>query len=235
MLVLNNQNHKFYMSNTLGRLARRVGRWLAVNLVVGAGLFVITGRWQDPWLWAYVLTFSLVTLYALLSIDEDLARERSRPAGPGADRRPLRLIRLIALAHLIVGSLDLRFQITQVPATLRVGGLIGMAIFFTLVFRAMRANRFFSSVVRIQHERGHRVVDRGPYAIVRHPGYAGMIVGVPLSAVALGSWLAFAFALIYAGLILRRVLFEDAYLRSHLEGYRDYAERVRYRLIPGVW
>ncbi len=159
----------------------------------------------------------------------------SGPPEPGADRVPLLWIRLSALAHLLVGALDLRFQITQVPAALRVAGLIGMAIFFTLVFRAMLSNRFFSPVVRIQRERGHRVVDRGPYAIVRHPGYAGMIVGVPVSALALGSWLAFGFALIYAGLILRRVLFEDAYLRSHLEGYRDYTERVRYRLIPGVW
>jgi protein-S-isoprenylcysteine O-methyltransferase Ste14 len=104
-----------------------------------------------------------------------------------------------------------------------------------LVFSAMLANRFFSPVVRIQKERGHRVVDRGPYAVVRHPGYVGMITSIPFSALVLGSWIGFALAAAYSILIFRRVLFEDAFLRANLEGYAAYAERVRYRLVPRVW
>jgi protein-S-isoprenylcysteine O-methyltransferase Ste14 len=99
----------------------------------------------------------------------------------------------------------------------------------------MMTNRFFSAVVRIQRDRGHRVVDQGLYGVIRHPGYAGMIPAMACSGLALGSWLAFGIGLVYAAWVLRRVLFEDAYLREHLEGYGDYAARVRYRLIPGVW
>ncbi len=223
------------MSNN-GALLKKLARWAAVNVVVGGILFALAGGWRDPWMWAYVLTFSVPCLYALLSIDEDLARERFRPPEPSADRLPLRAIRLFALAHLIIGALDAgRWHISHVPDPVRITGLIGMLVSFMVFFRAMVANRFFSAVVRIQRDRGHRVVDQGPYALVRHPGYAGMILAMPFSALALGSWLSLATALVLSALTLRRVLFEDAFLRANLEGYAAYAERVRYRLIPGVW
>ena len=102
-------------------------------------------------------------------------------------------------------------------------------------FSAWSSNRFFSSVVRIQKERGHRVVDTGPYARVRHPGYAGMILMAPFSGLALGSWISVAIALVYSALILRRVVFEDTFLRQNLEGYDAYTRRVRYRLVPGIF
>jgi len=90
-------------------------------------------------------------------------------------------------------------------------------------------------VVRIQEDRGHRLVDTGPYAVIRHPGYAGMISAIPLGALALGSWLAVAVALLYSILIWRRVRFEDRFLQENLAGYEAYTRRVRYRLVPGVW
>ncbi len=95
-----------------------------------------------------------------------------------------------------------------------------MAVTLGMFFRAMRENRFFSSVVRVQDERGHRVVDSGPYSIVRHPGYAGLIWAIPFSGLALGSWLAAAIGLLMSGMILRRVLFEDAFLNKNLDGLR---------------
>ena len=110
-----------------------------------------------------------------------------------------------------------------------------LGISVALVFRAMMVNRFFSAVIRIQKDRGHHVIDQGVYGVIRHPGYAGMIPSMPFSGLALGSWLGFAIGFVYAALMLRRVLFEDGYLRAHLEGYQEYATRVRYRLIPGVW
>jgi protein-S-isoprenylcysteine O-methyltransferase Ste14 len=110
-----------------------------------------------------------------------------------------------------------------------------MTLSALLVFHAMFSNRFFSPVVRIQAERGHRLVDTGPYSIVRHPGYAGMILLAPFSGLALGSWLSVAVALMYSGMVLRRVFFEDAFLRQHLQGYDGYVKRVRYRLVPGIF
>ena len=197
---------------------------------------LLAGRWLDPWLWSYAAAWLVTSLYGMVSIDNDLARERFRPPENGADRWWLLAVQLVALSHLIVGALDNRFHFTApVPPLLRGFALAGMAAGFLVVFRAMRENRFFSTVVRIQTERGHRVVNTGPYGIVRHPGYAGMIIAVPLSGLALGSWASAGVALIYSALIIRRVVFEDRFLRQSLEGYRGYSTRVRHRLLPGIW
>ena len=217
-------------------MAKRLGRWFSAVALIGGILVALSGRWSDPWLWTYIAIWAALGTYAMLVLDDDLARERFRPPSPGADRLSLRFIRLVALAHLIVGALDSgRWQLAPVPPSLRVAGMVGMAVSFALVFRAMRANRFFSSVVRIQDDRGHHVVDSGPYAHVRHPGYAGMIPSMPFSALALGSWAAFVVSLVYVALILRRIVFEDAFLQTHLAGYAAYARRVRYKLVPGIW
>jgi protein-S-isoprenylcysteine O-methyltransferase Ste14 len=106
---------------------------------------------------------------------------------------------------------------------------------FGLFYSAMRQNRFFSAVVRVQNDRGHHVVDQGLYSVVRHPGYAGMMLGMPFSGLALGSWRAAAIGLLLSVLIMRRVMFEDAFLQKNLVGYADYVKRVRHRVIPGVW
>jgi protein-S-isoprenylcysteine O-methyltransferase Ste14 len=100
---------------------------------------------------------------------------------------------------------------------------------------AMSVNRFFSSVVRIQNDRGHHVVDSGPYAYVRHPGYTGMLLFGATLPLALGSWWAFlpGSAIVLFG--FRRLWIEDRFLAANLPGYRDYAARVRYRLLPGIW
>jgi protein-S-isoprenylcysteine O-methyltransferase Ste14 len=217
-------------------VARRLKRWLIGITLIGGLTMVASGGWSDPWLWTYVVTWAAVSLYALLRMDDDLAKERFSPPEAGADRVSLRLVRFIAFAHVLLGALDTgRLHLTSVPSPLRVAGLIGMAISALVVFHAMLSNRFFSPVVRIQTDRGHRLIDTGPYGIVRHPGYAGMILMAPFSGLALGSWIGFALALGYAALILRRVFFEDEFLQRNLEGYQDYARRVRYRLVPGVF
>jgi protein-S-isoprenylcysteine O-methyltransferase Ste14 len=98
------------------------------------------------------------------------------------------------------------------------------------------SNRFFSSIIRIQTDRGQYIVDTGPYAVIRHPGYLGGIVFMLASGPALGSWLAGAFLVIMSlPFLLRRAINEDRILKADLPGYRDYATRVRWRLLPGVW
>jgi protein-S-isoprenylcysteine O-methyltransferase Ste14 len=207
-----------------------------VGFVAGmAGAILLLGNGRDPWLWLYALSFAGVMLWMVGRLDEDLLRERLRPPSAGADPLAVRLIRLVALAHLAIGLVDSRAGWTSVPAPLRGAGVLGFAFCAVLITRAMRANRFFSAVVRIQRDRGHTVVDTGPYGVVRHPGYAAMILLVPMSGLALGSWIAAGVACVYSALILRRVAFEDRYLRGHLEGYTEYADRVRYRVMPGVW
>lgn len=215
---------------------RRLLRACLVWTAILGSLFLISGAWNDPWLWAYAAVWMAILLYALLGIDEELARERFRPPSRGADRVWLAAVQVVALGHLVFGALDLgRWHLSDVSPAVRAVSFLGMAATGVLVFYAMHSNRFFSSVVRIQHDRGHRVVDSGPYALVRHPGYAGMMPLMAFSGLALGSWPAFGLGLVYAALIFRRVHFEDRFLQANLTGYREYVGRVRYRLVPGIW
>jgi protein-S-isoprenylcysteine O-methyltransferase Ste14 len=218
-------------------LRRKLKRWALATLIICGGLLLLSGDWTSAFLWTLLTGVSVLLLYAMLATEQDLADERFRPPSSGQDPVALRWIRVSALAAMIVASLDGgRFHWSPSPSDIVRGvAVAGTLLAFLLCFRAMIVNRYFSAVIRIQVDRGHRVVDSGPYALIRHPGYAGMIVGVPLLALALGSWLGFALAIVYSLLIVRRVWFEDRYLRENLPGYPAYASRVRFRLVPGVW
>ena len=216
-------------------MAKRVIRCLLFIAAATAALAWLEGG-LDRYLALYAIAWTIFGIYGMVSLDDDLARERFNPPEPGADRRALRAIRIIAIAHLIVGALDTgRWHIAPVPGPLRLVATAAMLAGALLIVQSIRANRFFSPVVRVQTERGHRVVDTGPYATIRHPGYLGMVIAVLGSGLAIGSWLGFALAATYCALILRRVFFEDAFLKANLPGYEAYASRVSARLIPGAW
>ena len=175
-------------------MAKPVKRFTVTLLCFGAVLVLLEGQF-DIWLALYLGGWSIFALYAFASIDDDLAKERFHPPEPGADRLPLRAIRLIALFHVVIGALDAgRWHLAPVPDLVRAVALPVMVVSALLVVQSMRANRFFSPVVRVQAERGHRVIDRGPYGTIRHPGYLGMIISVMCSGLVLGSWLGFALA-----------------------------------------
>ena len=216
----------------------RFFRWLLVSLVIGGVVMALAGEWTSLYLWGFTLGMSGVFLYATLFVlDDDLARERFRPPSQGADAVALRRIRLSALVTLVIAPLDSGRMHWSAPVP-DLPRMIAMAVSigsFFLVVRAMMANRFFSPVIRVQGERGHGVIDQGPYAVVRHPGYFGMVLFAPTTAFALGSWWALIPAVIYSSLILRRVFVEDRFLHANLAGYAEYAGRVRHRVIPGIW
>jgi protein-S-isoprenylcysteine O-methyltransferase Ste14 len=218
-------------------MAKRLKRWAFATALVGGLVFLLAGTWRDLWLWGYVGVWAVTAAYAVLGLDDELAEERFRPPTAGADKIAVGFLRLFALAHIVVGALDAgRWHLNRpLPGVVRGLALGGMAVGLATFYRAMRENRFFSSVVRIQTDRGHRVIDSGPYSIVRHPGYAGLVLVPPLSGLALGSWLAVAAGAVMSMMVIRRVRFEDAFLREHLDGYGAYTERVPHRLIPGVW
>ncbi|MBW2522890.1 MAG: isoprenylcysteine carboxylmethyltransferase family protein [Deltaproteobacteria bacterium] len=209
---------------------------------MAAVLFGTAGR-LDWWMgWAYVLLMLIVMIPTALTMAEempDLMVERmSRKKDVKRwDRVFVPLVAGIGpLATWIVAGLDVRFGWTgELPWLLATGGLAVALIGQMMTVRAMKENRFFSAFVRIQRDRGHRVVDTGPYARVRHPGYTGAIlfcVGLPAM---LESLWAFVPSLITAGLLVARTALEDQTLRRELEGYATYAGRVRYRLVPGIW
>ena len=140
--------------------------------------------------------------------------------------------------HWIVAGLDRgRFHWSDdVPGWLQGICLFAVAAGYALALWAMRVNRFFSSVIRIQTDRGQHVVTTGPYAFVRHPGYTAGIVILAASGPALGSWLAAALVVIFSlPFLLHRAITEDRMLQAELAGYSDYAARVRWLLVPGIW
>ena len=139
-------------------------------------------------------------------------------------------------AWFVLMSLDaVRFGWSHMPLWLQVIGAVAIAVSMYIMHLIMRTNTFAAPVVKIQAERGHRVVSDGPYAVVRHPMYGGtllLIAGVPLL---LGSWCGLAFAPLIVLLFAVRAVMEERMLMAELPGYTDYAARVRYRLVPYVW
>jgi protein-S-isoprenylcysteine O-methyltransferase Ste14 len=205
--------------------------------LAATALFASAGTIAIATYWVYLAIFAAVFAAALLWLDPDLARERMRPGG----KRPpvaLQLFSIALIAHWIIAGLDYgRFHWSDdVPTWLQWLGLIVLAASYALCLWAMHVNRFFSSVIRIQNDRGQVVVTGGPYAYVRHPGYAAGILVMLSSGVALGSWLATVLLAVFSlPFLLYRVIAEDRVLLSELPGYRAYAARVRWRLVPGLW
>jgi protein-S-isoprenylcysteine O-methyltransferase Ste14 len=168
-------------------------------------------------------------------MDPGLVQERMRP-GPGGVDRALRCTAMpFFLAVFVLAGLDARFHWSHVPATVQVVGLVLIAGGYSVSLWTIRHNRFFSPVVRIQAERGHVLVTSGPYAHVRHPGYAATLIVLLATGLALGSWWAVLPWLAVTPLIFRRIWIEERYLRANLPGYEEYAGRVRWRLVAGVW
>ncbi len=210
---------------------------LGMILVMGTTLFIAAGRWNIPAFWVYLLLFAVGMSATSLAAGPELMRERMKPAPGGTDYLTRILASLVMLSHLVIAGLDVgRFHWSvAVPLSLRIVAFFALSGCLIMWAIAMHTNRFFSSVIRIQQERGHYVIDTGPYRVVRHPGYAGILTLPLWSGVALGSWWSLVPAIFTSLIFIRRTYLEDRMLQAHLKGYREYAERVQYRLVPGLW
>jgi protein-S-isoprenylcysteine O-methyltransferase Ste14 len=204
-------------------------------------IFVLAGRvnyWQG-WLFvAAYLSFLVLTL-VLLSGSKDLLKERLRP-GPGTkwwDRLFVAAYVPASLSTVAVAALDAgRFRWTgRLPPALYLISYLLLFLAYAAVVWAMRTNRFFSRVVRIQTDRGHYVVRNGPYRFVRHPGYLAGSFSLFTMPLALGSLWALIPAALAVILIIIRTYLEDNTLQNELPGYADYAKKVKFRLLPGLW
>jgi protein-S-isoprenylcysteine O-methyltransferase Ste14 len=222
------------------RLVVQTTAWLAV---MGAILFVVAGdvAWPQGWIFlAEIAVCSFAVSFWLLRTDPVLLASRlSSPVQRDQmpwDRMFMLAVMVVFIGWLVLIGLDARrFEWSHVPLWLQgVGaGLIALSMF--LVRQIFRFNTFAAPQLRIQAARAHHVVTDGPYRIVRHPMYAASILyllGMPLL---LGSWWGVAVVPILVAGLAQRVLREEGMLRRELSGYDDYAGRVRYRLVPGVW
>ncbi|HET7790872.1 MAG TPA: isoprenylcysteine carboxylmethyltransferase family protein [Gemmatimonadales bacterium] len=218
-------------------LPARILRWVlgcAVNIVL---FRVIAGRWDLPWVWISIAAGSIPTLALVLTIDPNLMRERMRP-GPGArDRSTNWMLMVLIVLELVLSTLDVgRLHWSdRVPTAVHVAALLLNLAGLSIVVWSVAVNRYFSSVVRIQSDRGHTLITSGPYAWVRHPGYLGMLLAYPTFGLVVGSWWSAVPGFLCGLLVLRRAIIEDPYLTQNLPGYVEYRARVRFRLVPGVW
>jgi len=211
-------------------------------LVFGVALFGSAGTiaWAAGWIFLILFFGFTVALSGwLLRHDPGLLKERMTVFKP--DQKTWDKVFLpIALAGfigwLILMPLDaVRFHWSSVPEWLQAVGAILLLASFYLFFLAYRENPYLSPMVRIQRDRGQRVVSTGPYSYVRHPTYSGVILLTAGSSLLLGSWYGLLAGLAINAMVTIRALLEERVLRRELEGYAGYMARVKYRLIPGVW
>ena len=206
---------------------------ITITLTLGAETLHHVG------IWMYVGATVCISAANLLAMDRSLIAERSH-LQQGTPRWDIALSVFVALwgplLVLVVSALDIRLRWSTLEHLgIQIPALLVFLLSSLLATWAMRVNRFFSATVRIQSDRGHTVVDTGPYRFVRHPGYTGAVIGILATPFLLGSFVALVPAAAVAGGYIIRTRKEDTLLHWQLPGYDEYAQRVRCRLLPGIW
>jgi len=219
-------------------------RFIIIIILMLAVLFLSAGRldWWEGWAYAgLTLVVLIISRVVLLRNDPDLIIERMA-AGQEDNVKPwdkifVPIISLyIPLITYVIAGLDARFGWSpNLPDGIQITALLVNFTASMFSTWATFANRFFSSHVRIQTDRGHTVVRSGPYQFMRHPGYSGAIVcwlSTPIFFSSIWTWIPTILAI--TGFIIRTAL-EDRTLQEELPGYKEYTQEVRYRLLPGIW
>ncbi len=221
------------------KLLAQITVWL---LFQGALLFAAAGTLDWPQGWALIGEFGALCIAIslwLLKADPGLLAERMGGINQKAQARGDRVLMLAILAlwlgWCVLMGLDARWHGSRLPFWAEVLGGIALAAGFAVIAAVFRANSFAAPVVKIQSERGQRVIDSGPYALVRHPMYTGGILVFIAFPLMLGSLWGLAGVPLLVAAIVARTLLEEGTLRAQLAGYSDYAARVRWRYLPYVW
>lgn len=224
----------------LPTILKKVFPFVFSLIVTSACLFGSVGRWNWPNAWILLgLNFvaSVISMIVLWS-DSGLRAERSNTkAGKSWDKPIVFVVVLLGpMSTWITAGLDTRFRWSAGMgwSSVLAGVIVGLLAVFLIAW-AMRTNRFFSAIVRIQKDRGHVVVSSGPYHFVRHPAYTGMAAFTLVTPLILNSRWAFIPAGTAVAFHLLRTALEDRTLQKELDGYTDYARRVKYRLVPLIW
>jgi protein-S-isoprenylcysteine O-methyltransferase Ste14 len=206
-----------------------------------AVIFVPAGtlEWTEAWLFLsfYIISVTVLMVWMKRHSPGLLKERMSRKKDSKGWDKKFMWAYLTALFPLgVLQGLDaVRFQWSSVPSIVKVGAFIGFLPAMGIVFWAAKENAYLSDVVRIQEDRGHKVCTTGPYRYVRHPMYAGVILIMVCFPLFMGSLFSLIPAFIIVILFFFRTALEDKTLQEELPGYREYTQRVRCRLVPGVW
>jgi protein-S-isoprenylcysteine O-methyltransferase Ste14 len=214
---------------------------ILVFLILLAGIYFIAGRidWIEMHVFisSYILAVIIWVLYLKIK-DPELLKERQTAAKKAKkwDRVIISIYVIMLIVFTITAALDAgRYRFSQVPMVLKIISYPVILFCFALGHWAGAANKYLSSYVRIQEERGHYVVKGGPYKYVRHPMYSSFVLSFPFTAFFLGSYLALIPGAMIMILYIIRTYLEDRTLQRELDGYTTYTKQVKYRLIPFVW
>jgi protein-S-isoprenylcysteine O-methyltransferase Ste14 len=209
------------------RIPSLLARWALITTSIAALLFLSAGTVRLASIRNYLVALSALLLVTMFGVDPSLAQERANPKDAGTDdsriAAALLFLLTLAVAGFSVGHCRQGFNAPPPIPHLALAAFLLSGAFQTW---AMIVNPFFSPVVRIQTERDHHLISRGPYRVMRHPGYLAMCIAVPTSALAIGSWLALAPAAGFVAVIFRRARVEDEFLVRNLHGYKTYASLV---------
>ncbi|UCE40885.1 MAG: isoprenylcysteine carboxylmethyltransferase family protein [Candidatus Aminicenantes bacterium] len=225
-----------------GLIAKIIVRFILGLISIGAILFSTAGtlNWLEAWIYIVIqFGWSAGLTVWLWNYDPELLKDRlkfMKKSAKGWDKVLTFVSMPFYAAYLLIPGFDaVRYQWSHVPVGVKVLCFILIVASFLWITWVMKENTYLSRFVEIQEERGHKVITSGPYRFVRHPMYIGAAILLLALPVALGSLYALvptAFALVF--MIIRTVL-EDKTLHKELEGYVEYAQKTKYRLIPGIW
>ena len=237
---LDSEQPKSSESGRLGMMPR-VAAGLGGLAAFAVVWFGIAGRatWAQGWTFLGLFVVYTTALVArLMRLDPGLLKERSQRAEnvEAWDKVIVRWYTVLLLVLLILAALDSgRFRWSTVPIWVQLVAWIPLCLGGGIIWRVMAVNAYTSSWARIQDDRGQVVVRHGPYRLVRHPMYLGIVIGFTFLSLALGSWWALIPAAPIVGLFVYRTAREDRMLLDGLDGYDEYVEEVQYRLVPGLW
>ncbi|MFW9902304.1 MAG: methyltransferase family protein [Candidatus Thorarchaeota archaeon] len=215
-------------------------RFVFMYIFIALALFLPAGTifWFQGWIYIIIMiVFSTSFITYLTKRDPELLKTRAKTKTSESWDKKIGLIGtpFFVLMYILPGFEVVRFKWSNVPFYVSIIGYIGMIIAVILFALVSRENTYLSRVVEIQEKRDHKVITTGPYRIVRHPMYFSVIILYISHCLALGS----LFALIPCGIIIITIIFrtirEDKMLHQQLEGYKEYAQKTRYKLIPGIW
>jgi len=204
---------------------------------IAAGAFTIAGRIDLPFFWLVFAVETVAGLVSVFVVDPDLLSERFSPRGKDEDPHARLVLTFLLILSLVICALDVgRFHLSDnVPQFLQIICILLSAIGWAGFVWTTAVNRFFSSAIRVQTDRGQTVIKSGPYKFVRHPGYATAVLALMTQPIAAGSWLGALPVLIFIIVLVKRTIFEEAFLLDNLTGYKEYCQEVHWRWCPDLW
>jgi protein-S-isoprenylcysteine O-methyltransferase Ste14 len=231
-------SHESRNANALA--AKAIGGLVKKLVMVGLLLFLPAGSWNYWQAWVFLPVFFIAELLVILHLlkSDPVLLQRRLKGGSAAEPRASQklIIMLMALCFILlvlVPGLDHRFHWSHIPAWLVLTADAGVLLGFFIQFRVFQANSFAAIIIAIVP--GQKVIATGPYAVVRHPMYAGGLLADFFIPIALGSWWGLPFAVAMLAAVSLRLRDEEKLLRQSLPGYEAYCQKVRFRLIPRVW